>query len=371
MCNLELHQNKGCFAWVKLVKLSQPQPIHLNSWWFSYWPYPSTSTPDGFPIYCTHPPQLLMDFLLTVPIHLNSSWFSYWPYPSPQLLIVFLLTVPIHLNSWWFSYLLYPSTSTPDGFPIDRTHPPQLLMVFLFIVPIHSTPDGFPIDRTHPPQLLMVFLLTVPIHRNSWWFSYLLSIGKPSGVEVDGFGFLWCSSSLCMGGFIFGVCFVNISSWFWCFEEALLRDCGISWVSSLAELQNWIQVFDMRYYQKHLVLHLQNSRIESRSSICATTRNISYLDHFIKEEGCNQIRDAIGFDYDFLMVQKLGRYSHISRSPELVISFLGSTFEVTRRQVRNIKDGKTTPRAWPVLDSQARKGKLKTDVNYIKKKYAT
>ena len=113
-------------------------------------------------------------------------------------------------------------------------------------------------------------------------------------------------------------------------------------------------------------LHLQNSRIESRSSIFATTRNISYLDHFIKEEGSKQIRDAIGFDYDFLMVQKLGRYSHISRSPEMVISFLGSTFKVTRRQVRNIKDGKTTPRAWPVLDSQARKGKLKTDLNYIK-----
>ena len=45
--------------------------------------------------------------------------------------------------------------------------------------------------------------------------------------------FLCCSSSLCVGGFILGVCFVIISSFFWRLGRALLHDCGIIWVPSL------------------------------------------------------------------------------------------------------------------------------------------
>ena len=49
--------------------------------------------------------------------------------------------------------------------------------------------------------------------------------------------FLCCSSCLCVSGFICGVCvdiLVPHLFFFWCLENAVLHDCGISWVSFLS-----------------------------------------------------------------------------------------------------------------------------------------
>ena len=107
-----------------------------------------------------------------------------------------------------------------------------------------------------------------------------------------------------------------------------LNYMSIAWHLT-AELENRTQTFEMRCYQKLLI--------------------ISYKDHVTNEEVCRKIQAAIG-EYDELLIldkkRKLRWFDHVSTSSGLAKIILQGTVKGKRRRCRQKKRWEDNIKEW-------------------------